>query len=103
MGSEASIRTGWRRYAVTVLLVALATGLGVLARTHFAAPDFLMLYLLGIVVAATRFGRGPALVGSALSVLAYNFFFVTPIYTFAVSDERHLVTFATLFIVGLSI
>lgn len=88
---------------VTIVLVALSTGVGLIAGRHFAEPDVVMLYLLVVVVAATRFGRGPALLASALAVLAYDFFFVTPNYTFAVADERHLVTFATLFIVGLSI
>ncbi|MFT3712131.1 MAG: DUF4118 domain-containing protein [Archangium sp.] len=90
-------------YLLTAGLIALATTVGLFARGHFAEPDVVMLYLLVVVVAATRFGRGPALVASALSVLAYDFFFVTPNFTFAVADERHLVTFATLFIVGLSI
>lgn len=83
--------------------MALATGLGLLARGHFAEPDFVMLYLLAIVTAATRFGRGPALVASALSVLGYDFFFVTPHFTFAVADQRHLLTFITMFVVGLFI
>ncbi|MCA2978024.1 MAG: PAS domain-containing sensor histidine kinase [Myxococcaceae bacterium] len=90
-------------WSLTTLLVALATGVGLLAGKHFAEPDVVMLYLLVVVVAATRFGRGPALLASAMAVLAYDFFFVTPNFTFAVADERHLVTFATLFIVGLSI
>ena len=82
--------------------MALATGLGLLARGHFAEPDFVMLYLLAIVTAATRFGRGPALVASALSVLGYDFFFVTPHFTFAVADQRHLLTFITMFVVASS-
>lgn len=96
------LHTG-RDVLVTAGLIALATAIGHFARGHFAAPDFVMGYLLVVVVAATRFGRIPALVASTLSVLAYDFFFVTPNFTFAVADERHLLTFATLFIVGISI
>ncbi len=92
-----------RNVLLTVAMIALATAIGHLARTHFASPDFVMLYLLVVVIAATRFGRGPALLASGLSVLAYDFFFVTPNFTFAVADERHLLTFATLFVVSLSI
>lgn len=92
-----------RSVLITVGLIALATALGHVGRDHFAAPDVVMLYLLVVVVAATRFGRRPALVASALSVLAYDFFFVTPNFSFGVEDERHLLTFATLFIVSLSI
>jgi two-component system sensor histidine kinase KdpD len=90
-------------WVVTTVLIAFATLVSLLAGRHFAEPDVVMIYLLVVVVAATRFGRGPALLASALAVLAYDFFFVTPSFTLAVADERHLVTFATLFIVGLSI
>lgn len=90
-------------FVFTAGLIALATAIGLLLRGQFAEPDVVMLYLLSVVIAATRFGRGPALLASALSVLAYDFFFVTPHFTFAVADSRHLVTFITLFIVGLSI
>jgi two-component system sensor histidine kinase KdpD len=87
----------------TTALVALATLGGVAARGHLADPDLVMLYLLVVVVAATRFGRVAALLASTLSVLAYDFFFVQPSFTFFVADERYLLTFATLFIVGVSI
>lgn len=87
--------------AQTVVLVALATGAGHLGRNHLAAPDFVMLYLLVIGFAAARFGRGPSLLASGLSVLAYDFFFVPPFYTFVVANERHLLTFAMMFVVGL--
>lgn len=91
------------RFVWTVVLAAMATALGVLARSHFAQADVVMLYLLVIVTVAARFGRGPSLLASALSVLAYDFFFVEPIHTFAVDNERNLLTFATLFVVGLLI
>jgi two-component system, OmpR family, sensor histidine kinase KdpD len=83
--------------------VALATGAGAIGRAHLAAPDFVMPYLLVIGLAAARLGRGPSLLASALSVLAYDFFFVPPFYTFAVSEERSLLTFAMMFVVGLLI
>jgi two-component system, OmpR family, sensor histidine kinase KdpD len=88
-------------YGGAVLLVAVATGAGVLGRRHLAPADLVMLYLLAIAVAAARLGRGPSLVGSALSVLAYDVFLVPPFYTIKVEDERHLLTFAMMFLVGL--
>jgi two-component system sensor histidine kinase KdpD len=60
-----------------------------------------MLYLLSIMVAAALYGRGPALVASTMSVLAYDFFFIPPFFTFVVDDQRHLLTFAMMFVVGL--
>ena len=62
-----------------------------------------MLYLLAVMVVAARFGRGPSILAAALSVAAYDFFFVPPHFTFAVSDARHLLTFAMMFGVGILI
>ena len=87
-------------YGVALLAVALATAFAWAAHTTFAAPDIVMLYLLAIMVVAVRTDKGPALLAAAASVAAYDFFFVPPYFTFAVSDARHLLTFATMFVVG---
>jgi two-component system sensor histidine kinase KdpD len=101
MTSPARAPAVWPKYLASLALVAGATGLGALAGGRLAPADPVMLYLLGIGVAAARFGRGPSLIASATSVLAYDFFFVPPYHTFTVANERHLLTFATMFIVGL--
>jgi two-component system sensor histidine kinase KdpD len=62
-----------------------------------------MIYLLVIMVVAVFLGRGPSILASALSVAAYDFFFVTPYYTFAVHDQRHVLTFVVMFLVGVLI
>ena len=65
--------------------------------------QLIMVYLLGIVVVATRLGRGPSILASVLSVAAFDFFFVPPFFTFAVSDVQYLVTFAVMLVVALVI
>ncbi len=92
---------GWQGYVITAALSAAATAVGVIGRRQLALPDFVMLYLLTIMVAASLFGRGPSLLASTISVLAYDFFFIPPYFTFVVDDQRHLLTFAMMFIVGL--
>jgi two-component system sensor histidine kinase KdpD len=62
-----------------------------------------MFYLLAVVVAAVRLGRKPATVTSLLGVLAFDYFFVPPRLTFAVTDSQYLITFAALFTVGIVI
>ena len=62
-----------------------------------------MVYLLGIVIVAMRTGRGPSLLAAVLSVAAFDFFFVPPRFTFAVTDARYLFTFLVMLIVGLVI
>ena len=56
-----------------------------------------------VIVVATRYGRGPSLLSSVLSVAAFDFFFVPPYLTFAVSDTQYLVTFAVMLLVALVI
>jgi two-component system sensor histidine kinase KdpD len=83
-------------YLGAITTVALATGLAWLMHKHFAPANIIMVYLLGVMVTAVRFGRGPAVLASILSVLAFDFFFVTPRLTFAVSDTEYLFTFGVM-------
>ncbi|CAM3535649.1 DUF4118 domain-containing protein [Paracidovorax anthurii] len=79
--------------AVTLLTLPLS---GVLELTNIV-----MLYLLGVVGVAMRFGRGPAALAALLNVAAFDFVFVSPRLSFAVSDVQYLVTFAVMLGVGL--
>ena len=81
--------------AVAVTLVATPLS-GVLEEVNIV-----MLFLLGVVGIAMRFGRGPAALAALLDVAAFDFFFVTPRWSFAISDVQYLVTFAVMLAVGL--
>ena len=100
MTEAPAARAHWSVYPQTAALVALATAVSWLAHPWLALPDTAMVYLLVIVAAAARFGRGASVLASALSVATYDFFFITPRYTFAVDDPRHLVTFIAMFVIG---
>jgi two-component system, OmpR family, sensor histidine kinase KdpD len=91
------------RYVWTCVYVALATAAAWSARSLLALPDLVAVYLLVIMAVAVRYGRWPSVVASALSVVAYDVFFIAPHYTFEVHDQRHLLTFAIMFAVGLVI
>ncbi len=67
---------------------------------YFDARDLAMVYLLGVVITASRTSTWPSLFATILSVAAFDFFFVPPYYTFAVSDVRYFVTFIVMFIVS---
>lgn len=90
----------WGDYAKAAVPVVLATGLCWLMHLHFAAANLVMVYLLAVVAVATRLGRGPAMFASILSVAAFDFFFVPPYFSFAVSDTQYLVTFAVMLLVA---
>jgi len=91
-----------RTYVIAVVAVAAATLAGFAAGDHITIADQAMLFLPAILIAALG-GRGPSLAASALSVAAFDFFFVPPRFTFAVSDARSLITFTVMFVVGAAI
>jgi two-component system sensor histidine kinase KdpD len=65
--------------------------------------DVVMVFLLGIVIASMRLGYGPSLLATILSVLAFEYFFIPPLFSFAVTDLRHIVTFTVMFLVAIVI
>lgn len=93
----------WSAYGRGLALVMLCTVLARLMFPHFEEANLVMVYLLGVVVVARRYGRGPAIWASVLSVGAFDFFFVHPYLTFAVSDVQYLVTFVVMLFVALVI
>jgi two-component system sensor histidine kinase KdpD len=93
----------WQRYLHSLALVATATLLSTLVDPFISPTNLVMLYLLAVVIAALRLGRGPSIAAAVFSVVTFNFFFVPPRYTFAVADPQYLITFASLLIVGLAI
>jgi two-component system sensor histidine kinase KdpD len=82
--------------------IALTTGIGLAGFDRIGLADIAMLYVVAIMIAATR-GRGPAIVASSLAVAAYDFCFITPRFTFQVAEPTHLVTFGVMFGAGLAI
>jgi two-component system sensor histidine kinase KdpD len=90
----------WGGYATSMALVAAATLIGELVARFLSPANLVMLYLLAVVYSALISGFWPAIVTAFLSVLAFDFFFVPPHLTFAVSDGEYLITFAALFTVG---
>jgi two-component system sensor histidine kinase KdpD len=64
-------------------------------------PDETILYLYVIVVTAILYSWGPAIVAAVLSVLAYDFFFVPPIFEFNLADIHYTFTFSMMLALGL--
>jgi two-component system sensor histidine kinase KdpD len=89
------------RYVLSLFLVAATSLAGALVQHYVSPINLVMLYLLAVVIVAAYLGRGPAILASIVGMLAFNFFFVSPILTLAVADAEYLVTFLALFAVGL--
>jgi two-component system sensor histidine kinase KdpD len=87
----------------SVSVVVVTTGVSWLLFGHRQLADAVMVYLLGIIVVSMRYGYGPSILATVLSVLFLDFFFVPPYFSFAVSDFQHVVTFGVMFVVALLI
>jgi two-component system, OmpR family, sensor histidine kinase KdpD len=93
----------WSQYLYGALLVAAATLLGVPLARYINPANLVMLYLAAVVLAAVYFGRGPSMLASLFSVLAFDYFLVHPQFSLSVSDSQYLLTFFGLLGVGLVI
>jgi len=96
-------RADWPGYAEALVVVAASSGIAWLMFPYFGLSNLIMVYLLGVVAVAARRGRGPTVLTSVLSVATFDFFFVPPFFSFAVSDTQYLVTFAVMLVVALVI
>jgi two-component system sensor histidine kinase KdpD len=90
-------------YAWALAAVAVCTLVAAGVFRWLQASNLVMIYLVGAVVVASRWGRGPSLLASILGVAAFDFFFVPPHLTFAVADAQYLVTFAVMAAVAVTI
>src|SRR5215831_10471881 len=84
------------------LLACVATALvAIPLLPYFDLANIVMLFLLTVVLVAVKWGRGPAVAAALISVASFDFFFVPPRFSFAVSDIQYLLTFAVMLAVGL--
>jgi two-component system sensor histidine kinase KdpD len=93
----------WSRYVAALAITVICTGIAQLMFPYLELSNLVMLYLLGVTATGLRFGRGPSVVSAVLNVAAFDFFFVPPRFTFAVSDVQYLVTFGVMLVIALTI
>ncbi|MGH7235299.1 MAG: DUF4118 domain-containing protein, partial [Nitrospiraceae bacterium] len=93
----------WWSYGLGVFFVAVCTAVDWLMFPYFGVANLVMVYLIGVVVVASRYGTGPSILASILSVAAFDFFFVPPYLSFGVSDIQYVLTFAVMLVVALVI
>lgn len=93
----------WDRYWKALAISLACTLLAAMMFPYFALTNIVMIYLLGATVAALRLGRGPASLAAVVNIVAFDFCFVPPRFTLAVSDFQYVVTFAVMLTVTLII
>jgi two-component system sensor histidine kinase KdpD len=94
----------WGDYLATFAVVVVCGLLGWVSHVReLDKANIVMIFLLGVAYVAARYGRGPAIVCAVAGVLVFDFFFVPPYFSFAVSDAQYLLTFVVMLGIGLLI
>ncbi|MGN6529876.1 MAG: two-component system sensor histidine kinase KdpD [Burkholderiaceae bacterium] len=101
--AEDGRRPAWRAYAATLLVCAAAAAVAAPLSAVFELSNVVMVFLLAVVFAAVRHGRGPAVLAAFVGVAAFDFLYVPPRLSFSVTDVQYLVTFSVMLVVGLVI
>lgn len=100
MASSATLPAALR-YSLAIGACLLAMLVTLPLRGKLDLTNTVMLFLLAVFLVALRLGRGPAMLAAFLSVGLFDFFFVPPHLTFAVSDSYYLITFFVMLTIGL--
>lgn len=85
---------------IGLALVGANTALATLLQPLVGANAMDLLYLLPVIATATLYGLRPSLIASLGAALAYNFFFLPPLYTLTITDPQNVVTLIVFVIVA---
>ncbi|HWE76830.1 MAG TPA: sensor histidine kinase KdpD [Stellaceae bacterium] len=77
-------------YLASTGIVAVALGIGLALQQFLAIGNISIVFLTAVLVSAARYGLAPSLFASFLSVLAYNFFFLPPLYTLTITEPENI-------------
>ncbi|MGB8278472.1 MAG: sensor histidine kinase KdpD [Methylovirgula sp.] len=91
-------RIDLKAYAGSLAFVAAALGIGEVLRHFVATSNITLVFLTAVMGSAIAYGLWPSLFACLISVLAYNFFFLPPLYSFTIADPENVIA---LFFFGL--
>lgn len=91
----------WRNIGIALGIVAIATIVNLILYPFFASSNLIMVYLLAVIVIALFGEIIPSITASIVCVLAYDFFFIPPFSSFAVSDSQYFSTLIIMLFIAL--
>jgi two-component system sensor histidine kinase KdpD len=89
-----------RGFINSLALIIIITAFGWLVQSYISPTNLMMLYFLAVVVSAYRWGIRPMIMTAVLGILAFDFVFIPPHFSFRVSDLEYLISFTGLIGVG---
>ncbi len=93
----------YQGYGWAALITLFCAFIAHLLSGHLELVNLVMVFLLGVVFIATRFGRGASIFASVLSAGLFDFLFVQPYYSFSVADSQYLITLLAMLVIGMVI
>ncbi len=78
-------------YVIAALLVGLAIPVATALHEFLGITNVALVFLTAILIGAVLYGLGPSVLACFLAMLAYNFFFLPPLYTFTIADPENVV------------
>jgi two-component system sensor histidine kinase KdpD len=78
-------------YLGSLGIVAAALAVGEAMQYWLAVQSISLVFLTAVLASAIAYGLWPSLFACLVSVLAYNFFFLPPLYTFTIADPENVV------------
>jgi len=78
-------------YLISLGLVAASVPVAAILREALDITNVSLVLLTAILFGAVRYGIGPSLLACLAAALAYNFFFLPPLYTFTIADPENVV------------
>lgn len=92
-----------RSYGASLVATVIGSMAGWALEPWIALDSLVMVYLVGVVVVAARYGRGPSIVAAVASSVAFDFFFTLPFFSLRIADSRLVITVGVMLLVGLVI
>ena len=76
--------------------------MGLLLRQSLAVSNVALVLLVAVLASAVTYGLIPSLFACLICALAYNFFFLPPLYTFTIADPENVITLVVFMLVAAS-
>lgn len=89
-------------YLFSAICITICTISGWYISPYLHEQGVIMLYLLAVVLVASRFGMTPAMVTCIMSLIAFDFFIVRPRFSFEPADPQAIFSFIVMFIIAIA-
>ena len=81
-----------RAFLFSLVFSAAGLGVALLLRQTLAVSNVALVLLVAVLASAVAFGLWPSLFACLICALAYNFFFLPPLYTFTIAEPENVIT-----------